>query len=81
MKNKSLLLFSSFLFLLILATQVGYSQLNGKISGKVTDSKSGETLIGLTVKITAATLGASTDIEGRYTLGNLNPGKYNLTFS
>ena len=81
MKNKSLLLFSSFLFLLILATQVGYSQLNGKISGKVTDSKSGETLIGLTVKITGATLGASTDIEGRYTLGNLNPGKYNLTFS
>lgn len=81
MKNKSLLLFLSFLFLLILATQVGYSQLNGKISGKVTDSKSGETLIGLTVKITAATLGASTDIEGRYALGNLNPGKYNLTFS
>ena len=62
MKNKSLLLFSSFLFLLILATQVGYSQLNGKISGKVSDSKSGETLIGLTVKITGATLGASNDI-------------------
>ena len=81
MKHKSILRFLSFLFLLILGTQVGYSQLNGKISGKVTDSKSGETLIGLTVKITGAALGASTDIEGRYTLGNLNPGKYNLTFS
>jgi len=80
-KHKSILRFLSFLFLLILSTQVGYSQLNGKISGKVSDSKSGETLIGLTVKITGATLGASTDIEGRYTLGNLNPGKYNLTFS
>jgi outer membrane receptor for ferrienterochelin and colicin len=80
-KHKSILRFLSFLFLLILGTQVGYSQLNGKISGKVTDSKSGETLIGLTVKITGAALGASTDIEGRYTLGNLNPGKYNLTFS
>lgn len=26
-------------------------------------------------------MGASTDVEGRYTLGNLNPGKYSLTFS
>ena len=81
MKYNSLLRNLSFLFLLILGTQAGYSQVNGKISGKVSDSKSGETLIGLTVKITGATLGASTDIEGRYTLGNLNPGKYNLTFS
>jgi len=80
-KYNSLLKNLSFLFLLILGTQAGYSQVNGKISGKVSDSKSGETLIGLTVKITGATLGASTDIEGRYTIGNLNPGKYNLTFS
>jgi len=67
--------------LLILGTLTTFSQQAGKISGKVTDSKSGETLIGLTVKITGATLGASTDIEGRYTLGNLNPGKYSLSFS
>ncbi len=67
--------------LLILTAVAGFSQQTGKISGKVTDSKSGETLIGLTVKITGATLGASTDVEGRYTLGNLNPGKYSLSFS
>jgi len=67
--------------LLILSNLTTFSQQQGKISGKVTDSKTGETLIGLTVKITGANLGASTDIEGRYTLGNLNPGKYNLSFS
>jgi len=67
--------------LLIMSTVAGFGQQTGKISGKVTDSKSGETLIGLTVKITGATLGASTDIEGRYTLSNLNPGKYSLSFS
>jgi len=80
-KHNSILRILSFLFLLILSTQAGYSQVNGKISGKVSDAKTSETLIGLTVKITGATLGASTDIEGRYTLGNLNPGKYSLTFS
>jgi hypothetical protein len=73
--------FLSIGLLLIMSTVAGFGQQTGKISGKVTDSKSGETLIGLTVKITGATLGASTDIEGRYTLSNLNPGKYSLSFS
>jgi len=67
--------------LLIISAAAGFSQQTGKISGKVTDSKTGETLIGLTVKLTGANLGASTDIEGRYTLNNLNPGKYSLSFS
>jgi outer membrane receptor for ferrienterochelin and colicin len=81
LKHNSLLRIFSLLFLLTLGTQAIQAQQNGKISGKVSDSKTGETLIGLTVKITGATLGASTDIEGRFTLGNLIPGKYSLTFS
>ena len=81
MKNNIIVRILSISLLLILTTVASFSQQTGKISGKVTDSKSGETLIGLTVKITGATLGASTDVEGRYTLGNLNPGKYSLSFS
>lgn len=81
MKHNVIVRILSISLLLILGTLTTFSQQAGKISGKVTDSKSGETLIGLTVKITGATLGASTDIEGRYTLGNLNPGKYSLSFS
>ncbi|OYZ58574.1 MAG: hypothetical protein B7Y19_01855, partial [Sphingobacteriales bacterium 24-40-4] len=81
MKHNVIVRILSISLLLILGTLTTFSQQSGKISGKVTDSKSGETLIGLTVKITGATLGASTDIEGRYTLGNLNPGKYSLSFS
>jgi hypothetical protein len=80
-KNNIIVRILSISLLLILTTVASFSQQTGKISGKVTDSKSGETLIGLTVKITGATLGASTDVEGRYTLGNLNPGKYSLSFS
>ena len=81
MKHKLLLLNFSFLLFSFLLSHSVFSQQTGKISGKVTDTKSGESLIGLTVKITGGTSGASTDVEGRYILGNLVPGKYSLTFS
>ncbi len=71
----------SFLVFFLLISHAALSQQAGKISGKVNDTKTGEALIGLTVKITGSTSGASTDVEGRYTLGNLTPGKYSLTFS
>lgn len=53
----------------------------GKISGKVSDKKTGETLIGVTVKIKGTTKGSSTDVEGRYMIGALTPGKYILEAS
>ena len=81
MKHNIIVRVLSLNLLLILGTLTVFAQQTGRISGKVVDSKTGETLIGLTVKVTNATLGASTDIEGRYALGNLNPGKYDLTFS
>lgn len=53
----------------------------GKISGKVSDKKTGETLIGVTVKIKGTTKGSSTDVEGRYIISALAPGKYTLEAS
>lgn len=53
----------------------------GKISGKVSDKKTGETLIGVTVKIKGTTKGSSTDVEGRYSIGALTTGKYTLEVS
>lgn len=53
----------------------------GKISGKVSDKKTGETLIGVTVKIKGTTKGTSTDVEGRYTIGTIAPGKYTIEAS
>ncbi len=52
---------------------------NGKVTGKVTDQKSGEALIGVTVIVQGTSTGAVTDVEGRYTL-NLAPGTYTLEF-
>lgn len=56
-----------------------FAQEGGKISGKITDQKSGETLIGATVGVDGSTKGAAADVEGKYILSGLQPGKYTLT--
>lgn len=58
-----------------------YAQATGKISGIVSDQKTGETLIGVSVKIAGTTKGVGTDVEGRYTIGGLTTGKYALQIS
>lgn len=73
-----------FTALFIFLTLQGFSsvaQSVGRIVGKVTDKKTGESLIGLTVKVDGTTKGSSTDVEGRYNLAGLPTGKYALTFS
>ncbi|WP_432708317.1 TonB-dependent receptor domain-containing protein [Pedobacter sp.] len=57
-----------------------FAQGNGKISGTISDKKSGETLIGVTVKIKGTNTGIATDVEGRYSLTALPAGKHILTF-
>jgi len=57
-----------------------YAQ-TGKISGVISDKKTGETLIGVTVKIKGTTKGVSTDVDGKYILQAMANGKYTLEFS
>ncbi|MCX2574706.1 TonB-dependent receptor [Pedobacter sandarakinus] len=59
---------------------VAYAQ-TGKISGTVTDKKTGETLIGVTVRVKGTTKGVSTDVDGHYILQAMASGKYLLEFS
>ncbi|MES2829619.1 MAG: TonB-dependent receptor [Bacteroidota bacterium] len=65
--------------LLVVISAVAFAQ-TGKISGKVSDKKSGETLIGVTVKIKGTTKGMATDVDGKYSLPGLTTGKYTLVF-
>jgi outer membrane receptor protein involved in Fe transport len=70
----------TFLLLLITAVQIAVlAQSTGKISGKITDKKSGETLIGATVLIDGTTKGTAANIEGSYTLTGVAPGIYTIT--
>ena len=53
----------------------------GKIAGRVTDSGSGEPLVGCNVLISGTSSGAATDANGEYFIINLSPGSYDLAFS
>jgi len=54
---------------------------DGKVRGKVTDRETGDPLIGANVVIDGTTLGASTDINGEYTILTVPPGTYSLKVS
>ncbi|WP_443944034.1 TonB-dependent receptor domain-containing protein [Pedobacter sp. AW1-32] len=56
-----------------------YAQ-TAKISGTVTDKKTGETLIGVSVKVKGTNKGIATDVDGKYSISNLSKGKYALTY-
>lgn len=67
------------LLLLCVCVQQLFAQ-SGKITGKVVSAKN-EPLIGVTVKVVGLTTGATTDVEGRYTI-NITAGKtYSVSFS
>ncbi len=51
------------------------------ITGVVTDSKSGETIVGATLMLQGTTVGASTDLNGMYRIGNVKPGIYTILVS
>ena len=53
----------------------------GKIAGRVTDSGSGEPLVGCNVLISGTSSGAATDANGEYFIINLTPGSYDVEFS
>lgn len=63
-------LFSSLLF------SISFSQ-TGKIEGKVTDSKSGNILSGVSVTTTVSEKGAATNVDGGFVL-TLNAGTYTI---
>ena len=51
-----------------------FAQQNGTLTGKVTDSSTGEPLPGANIYIEGKTIGAVTDVEGNYRLLNVPSG-------
>ena len=58
-----------------------FSQNKGSIGGKITDKSNNEELISASVLITGTTMGATSDLDGTYSIRVLKPGKYSLKFS
>lgn len=69
------------LLLFILTSSFAYAQTTGKISGRISDDKTGESLIGTSVTILDTKLGASSDLNGDYYIINIPPGTYKLRIS
>ncbi len=67
--------------LLILTTVAAFAQETGQISGTIVDGENGETIIGASIGIVGTTKGAASDIDGNYTISNLEPGTYDLRVS
>ncbi|MCH6198586.1 TonB-dependent receptor [Aquiflexum sp. LQ15W] len=68
------------LFLLLFSISV-FAQTTGTITGKVTDSKTGEVLPFCNVFINNTTLSTVTDIDGKFTLPNVPEGEVEVAFS
>ncbi len=70
-------------FGLVLLVMVGhlFAGTTGKISGVVTNKDDGEPLVGVNVLVIGTTLGAVTDIEGRYSILNVPVGEHELRAS
>jgi hypothetical protein len=66
----------------VLGLSVGFAfAQNGSIYGTIFDEHTGEELIGANVLLVGTTLGASTDLDGKYTLVNVPPGTYDIRVS
>ncbi|MBX2977124.1 MAG: TonB-dependent receptor [Ignavibacteriaceae bacterium] len=57
------------------------SQSNGILTGKVVDAETGEIIIGANVLLENTTLGAATDLEGKYYIKAIPAGTYSVIFS
>ncbi len=54
---------------------------SGSIAGMVVDATTGETLIGANVIIEGTSIGSTTDLDGQFTIKNIEPGFHDLVFS
>lgn len=68
------------IILTILFSSILYAQ-NGKLVGVVKDKQTNEPLIGANVIINGTNYGAATDIDGKFIILNIPPGRYNVTAS
>ncbi|MEW5795199.1 MAG: TonB-dependent receptor [Candidatus Zixiibacteriota bacterium] len=78
MKPKALL---AALVLFCVGATVVWGATTGAISGVITDAQTGEPVVGVTVMVMGTNLGASTDVDGRYTVINVPVGTYTLQMS
>ena len=69
-----------FLFFVIIYSSIAIAQ-TGIIRGKIVDASNGEVLIGATVVVVGTTTGAAADLDGNFSLENLDEGDIEIKAS
>ncbi|HEY6438024.1 MAG TPA: TonB-dependent receptor, partial [Ignavibacteriaceae bacterium] len=70
-----------FLLLFLLTPIIIYTGTTGKLSGIITDSQTGEPLVGANIIIVESDLGAAANLNGSYVILNISPGNYDVKIS
>lgn len=69
------------LFFLLIPMLTLFGQGKGTLTGRVLDGKTGEELIVANVLLEGTTMGAATDVQGKYVLKNIPAGTYTVIVS
>lgn len=69
------------LMIVVILSVMSFSQTRSKIQGKITDAQTGEPLIGVNILLLNTTLGAATNLDGKYTIINVPVGSYTVQAS
>lgn len=72
--------FTIFFVSLALLSSLVFAGTTGKLTGKVTDKNTGEPLPFVNITLEGTTIGAATDLDGKYVILNIPPGRYNVKF-
>jgi len=70
-----------FQLLILLTPLINLQSQSGKLVGSVTDAVTGEALIGANILINGTTLGAATDVKGKFLILKIPPATYSVTAS
>ncbi len=70
-----------FLIFLSLIPSISLADTSGKLTGRITDKKSGEPLIGINIVIQGTSIGTATDVDGYFVIINVSPSVYNVRIS
>ncbi len=60
---------------------MAHAQEKATITGTVVDEKSGEELVGATVRLKGTYYGSTVKVDGTYKIANVNPGEYTIEIS
>ncbi len=66
---------------ILLFSNISFAGTTGKLSGKVTDAKTGEPVVGANILIEGTYYGAAADVDGYYYINNIPPGNYTVIVS